>query len=50
MICIFILCFRHITNKFNDIRSILKEVIVFPEKDNLQGVSENTADTFVFGF
>ena len=32
MICISILCFGHITNKFNGILLILKEVIIFPEK------------------
>ena len=34
MICIFILCFGHIANKYSDILSILKEV-VFPEKREL---------------
>ena len=32
MICISILCFGHIANKFNVFLSILKEVIIFPEK------------------
>ena len=32
MICISILCFGHIANKFNDIVSILKEVIIFQRK------------------
>ena len=35
MICISILCFGHIANKCNDILSILNEVIIFPEKDDL---------------
>ena len=35
MICISILCFGHIVDKFNDILSILKEVIIFPEKGDL---------------
>ena len=35
MICISILCFGHIANKFNDILSVLKEVIIFPEKGDL---------------
>ena len=35
MICISILYFGHIANKFNDILSILKEVIIFPEKGDL---------------
>ena len=38
MICISILCFGHIANKFNVILSILKEVIIFPEKGDL-GIS-----------
>ena len=35
MICISILCFGQIANKFNVILSILKEVIIFPEKGDL---------------
>ena len=35
MICISILCFGHIANEFNAILSILKEVIIFPEKVDL---------------
>ena len=35
MICISILCFGHIANKFNVILSILKKVIIFPEKGDL---------------
>ena len=35
MICICFLCFGDIANKFNDILSILKEVIIFPEKGDL---------------
>ena len=35
MICISILCFGHIANKFNVVLSILKEVIIFPEKGDL---------------
>ena len=35
MICISILCFGHIAKKFNVILSILKEVIIFPEKGDL---------------
>ena len=35
MICISILCFCHSANKFNDILTILKEVIISPEKGDL---------------
>ena len=35
MICISILCFGYIANKSSDILSILKEVIIFPEKGDL---------------
>ena len=35
MICISILCFGYIVNKFNVILSILKEVIIFPKKGHL---------------
>ena len=35
MICISILCFGHIANKSSDILSILKEVIIFPDKGDL---------------
>ena len=36
IICICILCFGHIANKFNDILPILKEVITFPEKGHFE--------------
>ena len=35
MTFIFILCFGHIANKFNNILSILNEVIIFPETGDL---------------
>ena len=54
MICISILCFGHIANTFNDILSILKEVIIFPEKGNLFRIGKTNMNTlrpkFVFSF
>ena len=41
MICISILFFGHIVSKFNDILSILKEVIIFPEKGDLPYLQNN---------
>ena len=40
MMCFSILCFSHIANKFNDILSILKEVIIFPEKGDLFSIGK----------
>ena len=45
MICIFILRFGHIANKFNDILSILKEVIIFPEKGDLFRIGKINLNT-----
>ena len=45
MICISILCFGHITNKFNVILSILKEVIIFPEKGDLFRIGKTNMNT-----
>ena len=45
MICISILCFGHIANKFNDILSILKEVIIVPEKGDLFGIDKTNMNT-----
>ena len=39
MICISILCFGDIANKFNNILSILMEVIIFPEKGGLDNLT-----------
>ena len=41
MFCISILCFGHIANKFNVILSILKEVIIFPEKGDFVSYWQN---------
>ena len=45
MICISILCFGHIADKFNIILSILKEVIIFPEKGDLFRVDKTNMNT-----
>ena len=45
MICISILCFGHITNNFNDILSILMEVILFPEKGDLFRIGKTDMNT-----
>ena len=45
MICISILCFGHIANKFNVILSILKEVIIFPEKGDLFRIGKTNMNT-----
>ena len=45
MICISILCFGHIANKFNVILSILKEVIIFPEKGDLFRIGKPNMNT-----
>ena len=45
MICISILCFGHIANKFNVILSILKEVIIFSEKDDLFRIGKTNMNT-----
>ena len=45
MICISILCFGHIANKFNVILSILKEVIIFPEKGDLFRIGQTNMNT-----
>ena len=45
MICISILCFGHIANKFNVILSILKEVIIFPEKGDLFRIGKTIVNT-----
>ena len=45
MICIPILRFGHITNKFNDILSILKEVFIFPEKGDLFRIGKTNWNT-----
>ena len=45
MICISILCFGHIANKFNVILSILKEVIIFPEKGDLFRIGKTKMNT-----
>ena len=45
MICISISCFGHIVNKFNDIVSILKEVVIFPEKDDLYRIGKANMNT-----
>ena len=45
MTCISILCFGHIANKSSDILSILKEVIIFPEKGDLFGIGKTNMDT-----
>ena len=54
MIYISILCFGHSANKFNDILSILKEVIIFPEKGDLFRIDEINFNTlrpkFFFSF
>ena len=46
MICISILCFGHIANKFNDILSILKEVIIFLEKGDLFRIGKTNMNTY----
>ena len=45
MICISILCFGHIANKFNVILSILKEVIIFPGKGDLFRIGKTNMNT-----
>ena len=45
MICISILCFGHIANKFNDILPIMKEVIIFPDKGDLFGIGKTNMNT-----
>ena len=45
MICISILCFGHIANKFNVILSIFKEVIIFPEKGDLFHIGKTNMNT-----
>ena len=45
MICICILCFGHIANKFNDILSISKKVIIFPEKGDLFRIGKTNMNT-----
>ena len=45
MSCISILCFGHIDNKFNVILSILKEVIIFPEKVDLFCIGKTNMNT-----
>ena len=52
MICTSILCFGHIANKFNDILSILKEFIIFPEKDDFFRICKTNMNTLrqKFGF
>ena len=39
------MCFGHIANKFNVILSILKEVIIFPEKGDLFGIGKVNMNT-----
>ena len=48
MICISILCFGHIANKSSDILSILKEVIIFPEKDDLSYRVDRNGHRLIF--
>ena len=50
MICSSILCFRYIAKKINDILSILKEVIIFPEKGDLFGIGKTNMDTLLQKF
>ena len=51
MICISILCFGHIANKFNVIFSILKEVIIFSEKGDLFRIGKtNMLTNTIFSF
>ena len=45
MICISILCSGHIANKFKDILSILKEVIIFPEKGDFFRIGKTNLNT-----
>ena len=45
MICVSILCFGHIVNTYNDILSILKEVIIFPEKGALFPIGKTNMNT-----
>ena len=45
MICISILCFGHIANKYNVILSILKEIIIFPEKGDLFRIGKTNMNT-----
>ena len=45
MVCISILCFGHIANKSSDILSILKEVIIFPEKGDLFRIGKTNTNT-----
>ena len=39
------MCFGHIANKFNVILSILKEVIIFPEKGDLFRIDKTNMNT-----
>ena len=41
----FVFFFGHIANKFNDILSILKEVIIFPEKGDLFRIGKTNMNT-----
>ena len=45
MICISVLCFDHIANISNDILSILKELIIFPENDDLFRIGKTNMNT-----
>ena len=45
MICISILCFGHIAIKYNVILSILKDVIIFPEKGDLFRIGKTNMNT-----
>ena len=45
MICISVLCFGYIANKFNIILSILKEVIIFPEIGDLFRIGKTNMNT-----
>ena len=45
MICISILWFGHIANNFNDILSIMMEVIIFPEKGGLFHIGKTNMNT-----
>ena len=45
MICISMLCFGHIANKFNVILSILKKVMFFHEKGDLFRIGKTNMNT-----
>ena len=45
MICISVIFFGNVINKFNDILSILKKVIIFPEYSDLFRIVKTNLDT-----